>query len=76
MADFQAQINEGIKQLGVAVDAKSRTDAAFDFCTAWPIAKTILQFFENSVPVIGKLVIGGIIAIGDGLFKQKNCPGA
>ena len=45
--------------------------AAFNFCTAWPVAKQVLEFL-SSIPAYG-WVVKLVIALGDAYFSRK-CP--
>jgi hypothetical protein len=46
--------------------------AGFDFCTAWPIARSVLEFLTG-VPTYG-WVAKIVITIGDNVAKKMNCP--
>jgi hypothetical protein len=68
----QADIDAGIEQLSRALDTKTEA-AGIDFCKVWPEAKSILNVISNFVPVIGKAIVSLLVAIGDGVYKKKNC---
>lgn len=68
----QEDINAGIDQLHRALEDRSEA-LNIDFCKVWPEAKAILNAIGSFVPVIGKAVISLLVAIGDGVYKKKNC---
>jgi hypothetical protein len=71
-SSVQADIDAGVDQLYRALDSRAEV-ADIDFCKVWPEAKAILNAIANFVPVIGKAVVSLLVAIGDGVYKKKNC---
>jgi hypothetical protein len=69
---LQADIDAGVEQLSRALDTRSEAQG-LDFCAVWPEAKQVLNVIANFVPVVGKVVVSVLVAIGDGVYKKKGC---
>jgi hypothetical protein len=76
---LDSDIELGTIQLSNALDAQHRGTTrealytAIDFCKAWPVAKAVLQIIADAVPVVGRIVVGVIIKIGDRVYTSKGC---
>ncbi len=75
--DVSTHIDSGIQQLSAALDAQHQNPeavySAINFCSAWPTARSVLQFIGNAVPIVGRIAVSVIVDIGDGVYASKGC---
>lgn len=65
------EIDAAVTTFADSVALQSAPTGDFNFCTAWPVAKQVLEFL-SAIPAYG-WVVKLVIALGDAYFSKK-CP--
>ncbi|MGL4399690.1 MAG: hypothetical protein ACRCXD_07455 [Luteolibacter sp.] len=65
------EINSTVTAFVESAEFQAQPEAEFDFCTAWPVAKQVLQLL-SAIPAYG-WVVKLVIAVGEAYFRKK-CP--